>query len=54
MSPGASASAGAGGRGGCGRDWQQDMELRHFFVTSMMTIGLYDESEGACMPSVGF
>jgi GNAT superfamily N-acetyltransferase len=34
--------------------WCLDEGLRVFFVTNMMTIGLYQEPEGACMPSVGY
>jgi predicted N-acetyltransferase YhbS len=34
--------------------WCLDRGLRVFFVTNMMTIGLYQEPEGAYMPSVGY
>jgi GNAT superfamily N-acetyltransferase len=34
--------------------WCLDQGLRIFFVTNMMTIGLYQEPEGAYMPSVGY
>jgi GNAT superfamily N-acetyltransferase len=34
--------------------WCLDSGLRIFFVTNMMTIGLYQEPEGAYMPSVGY
>ena len=34
--------------------WCLDQKLRIFFVTNMMTIGLYQEPEGAYMPSVGY
>lgn len=34
--------------------WCLDQGLRVFFVTNMMTIGLYQEPEGAYMPSVGY
>ncbi len=34
--------------------WCLDVGLRIFFVTNMMTIGLYQEPEGAYMPSVGY
>lgn len=34
--------------------WCLDRGLRVFFVTQMMTIGLYQEPEGAYMPSVGY
>jgi GNAT superfamily N-acetyltransferase len=34
--------------------WCLDHGLRVFFVTQMMTIGLYQEPEGAYMPSVGY
>ena len=34
--------------------WCLDRGLRIFFVTNMMTIGLYQEPEGAYMPSVGY
>jgi predicted N-acetyltransferase YhbS len=34
--------------------WCLDEGLRVFFVTQMMTIGLYQEPEGAYLPSVGY
>lgn len=34
--------------------WCLDQGLRIFFVTNMMTIGLYQEPDGAYMPSVGY
>ena len=34
--------------------WCLDQGLRVFFVTNLMTIGLYQEPEGAYMPSVGY
>jgi GNAT superfamily N-acetyltransferase len=34
--------------------WCLDQGLRVFFVLNMMTIGLYQEPEGAYMPSVGY
>jgi GNAT superfamily N-acetyltransferase len=34
--------------------WCLDVGLRIFFVTNMMTTGLYQEPEGAYMPSVGY
>jgi GNAT superfamily N-acetyltransferase len=34
--------------------WCLDRGLRIFFVTNMMTIGLYQEPEGAYLPSVGY
>ena len=34
--------------------WCLDRGLRVFFVLNMMTIGLYQEPEGAYMPSVGY
>jgi GNAT superfamily N-acetyltransferase len=34
--------------------WCLDQRLRVFFVLNMMTIGLYQEPEGAYMPSVGY
>jgi len=34
--------------------WCLDHGLRVFFVTNMMTIGLYQEPEGAYLPSVGY
>jgi len=34
--------------------WCLDQGLRIFFVTNLMTIGLYQEPEGAYMPSVGY
>ena len=34
--------------------WCLDQGLRIFFVTNMMTTGLYQEPEGAYMPSVGY
>jgi predicted N-acetyltransferase YhbS len=34
--------------------WCLDQGLRVFFVTQMMTIGLYQEPEGAYLPSVGY
>jgi predicted N-acetyltransferase YhbS len=34
--------------------WCLEQGLRIFFVTNMMTIGLYQEPEGAYMPSVGY
>lgn len=34
--------------------WCLDQGLRVFFVTQMMTIGLYQHPEGAWMPSVGY
>ncbi len=34
--------------------WCLEEGLRIFFVTNMMTIGLYQEPEGAYMPSVGY
>lgn len=34
--------------------WCLDRGLRVFFVTNMMTIGLYQEPEGAYLPSVGY
>ena len=34
--------------------WCLDHGLRIFFVTNMMTIGLYQEPEGSYMPSVGY
>ena len=34
--------------------WCLERGLRVFFVTNMMTLGLYQEPDGACMPSVGY
>ena len=34
--------------------WCLDQGLRVFFVLNMMTLGLYQEPEGAYMPSVGY
>ncbi len=34
--------------------WCLDRGLRVFFVLNMMTLGLYQEPEGAYMPSVGY
>ena len=34
--------------------WCLDRGLRMFFVLNMMTIGLYQEPEGAYLPSVGY
>ncbi len=34
--------------------WCLDRGLRVFFVTNMMTLGLYQEPEGAYLPSVGY
>ncbi len=34
--------------------WCLDRGLRVFFVLNMMTVGLYQEPEGAYMPSVGY
>ena len=34
--------------------WCLDQGLRVFFVTNMMTLGLYQEPEGAYLPSVGY
>lgn len=34
--------------------WSLEQGLRVFFVLNMMTIGLYQEPEGAWMPSVGY
>jgi predicted N-acetyltransferase YhbS len=34
--------------------WCLDQGLRVFFVTQMMTLGLYQEPEGAYLPSVGY
>jgi GNAT superfamily N-acetyltransferase len=34
--------------------WCLDQGLRVFFVTQMMTIGLYQEPEGVYLPSVGY
>ncbi len=34
--------------------WCLEQGLRVFFVTNLMTIGIYQQPEGAWMPSVGY